>query len=108
MALAAQNTTGEIRPEGRPDKLDDSSSLSQAQRAKRNGVGIDTQKKLDKLARCFHDLHEQVKAGTLSVHRASIHAGFVKEGPMLDTRQKVWTTAATAARQSLHRELRST
>jgi hypothetical protein len=99
MALAAQNTTGEILPEGRPDKLDDSSSLSQAQRAKRNGVGIDTQKKLDKLARDFPDLHEEVKADRLTVHRASLQAGFVKEGTILDKLKNLWGKASPEERE---------
>jgi hypothetical protein len=40
-----------------------------------------SQTKLDRLARDFPDLHEEVKADYLTVHRASIQAGFIREAP---------------------------
>ena len=50
----------------------------QDRRASSLGIGLTTQKKLDRLARDFPDLHERVKAGELSVNAAAVQAGIVK------------------------------
>jgi hypothetical protein len=53
----------------------------QTERAEQNGISRRTQIKLDRLARERPDLHERVKAGELSAHRAAIEAGFIKDNP---------------------------
>jgi hypothetical protein len=80
MALAAQQTTGKDAPTKQGERIDlvDSTKLNQSARAEQNGVSRFTQKRLDRLARDFTALHEEVKAGHLSVHRASIQAGFIR------------------------------
>jgi hypothetical protein len=86
---AAQETTGGVLPRGNPtgnnqhDARDEEtgnlpvSSESQPARAARNGIGERTQRKLDRLARDHPELHERVKAGDLTPHRASVLAGIV-------------------------------
>jgi methylphosphotriester-DNA--protein-cysteine methyltransferase len=76
--------------------------LGQVERANKNGVSRQTQIKIDRLARDFHDLHEEVKAGKLSVHRASIQAGFVRERTVLDKLQRLWTKASQQERARYH------
>jgi hypothetical protein len=71
---------------------------SQAERAKSSGVSRRSQQKLDRLARDFPDLHEQVKQGKLSPHRAGILAGFRKEPSALDLLKKAWEKATEAER----------
>jgi len=51
----------------------------QAARAKENGVSVYTQRKLDRLARDYPELHAKVSAGEMSVNKAAKAAGFVKE-----------------------------
>src|SRR4051812_18842773 len=72
IAEAAKQTTGDVLPSHRLKEVDKLSTSSQPQRAQQNGIGIVMQKKLDRLARDLPPLHEEVKAGNLSVHRASI------------------------------------
>jgi hypothetical protein len=69
----------------------------QVERARQNGISRAQQQKLDRLARDFHDLHEKVKAGKLTIHRASIQAGFVKEGTILDKLKNLWGKASQTA-----------
>jgi hypothetical protein len=86
MQHAAQQTTGEVRPEGRPKKLGKLPSLSQQERAKEHNISPRTQRKLDKLARLRPDLLAQVRAGELSVNRACIVAGYGKALPLFPPR----------------------
>ena len=99
-ALAAQQTTGEVLPAGRSKEIDKLSISSQPQRAQQNGVGVVAQKKLDRLARDYPVLHEEVKAGHLSVHRAGIQAGFVKVCSPLNLLKRDWGKASHEERES--------
>jgi len=47
MRAAKNPENGNVLPEGRPKKLGNLPSLSQAERAKQNGISLRTQKKLD-------------------------------------------------------------
>jgi hypothetical protein len=86
--LAAVNTTGEEKlPVGNPtganqhqakEEIDKLSNSSQSQRARENGVGHVTQKKIDRLARDFPEYHAKVRAGELSVHGACVAAGIAQ------------------------------
>lgn len=76
--LAAQGTTGNTRPEGRPKNNANCTVNSLDERAKENDVSRRTQIKLDHLARDFPAHHERVKAGELSVHAACVEAGIAK------------------------------
>jgi len=69
VAEAAKQTTGEVLPRGGDKRSEDAQSiadsaidLSQKDRAKENGISLDSQKKLDVVARERPDLHAQVKA----------------------------------------------
>jgi hypothetical protein len=74
---------------GRP-KIDNLSILPQAVRAEQNGIGIVTQKKLDRLARDYPKLLERVRAGELSAHRAALEAGFISEPTPVETALRAW------------------
>jgi hypothetical protein len=88
---AAAATTGEVLPADgyvadRIEPTDETDKrkgrqivhpISQRERAKGNGIGVVTQKKLDRIARDHPELHEKVKAGELSVNGAAIEAGFI-------------------------------
>lgn len=76
---AADATTGEVLPEGRPEKLGNLPSFSQESRAQQAGISPRSQRKLDKLARLRPDLFERVRAEGLAVSRACILAGWEKE-----------------------------
>jgi hypothetical protein len=76
---AAEETDGEVAPRGRPAKETGILPVYQEQRAARNGVGVRTQRQLDRLARDFPDLHGKVCSGDMSCHQAAVKAGFVKE-----------------------------
>jgi hypothetical protein len=54
------------------------SGTSQKEKARQNGVRRDTQQKLDRLARDFKALHEEVKAGKLSVFMGQTSTEFAK------------------------------
>ena len=68
MAVAAQQTTGEVRTRGNPtgnnqhqqreEEIGNLPISSQSQRARENDIGARTQRKLDRLARDFPALHE--------------------------------------------------
>lgn len=83
---AREPTTGQRGKDGprAKDNCTDSCQLGYRDRAKQNGVSRDTQYRLDRLARDFPRLHKQVCSGKLSVNRAAIQAGFVKEPTRLD------------------------
>jgi hypothetical protein len=102
---AAAKTTGDVLPEGRPKKLGKLPSLSQAERAKQNGISPRTQKKLDRLARDSPDLHEKVKRGEMKPHRAAIEAGFVKEATPLTLLKREWAKASADEQQQFLRWL---
>lgn len=77
---ATEAATGKVLPKGKVNQYAPSvPQITEPQRvrAARAGVGTRTQEKIDRLARDFPVLHEQVKAGALSVNAAAIEAGFV-------------------------------
>lgn len=57
-------------------------------RASQNCVHRHTQRKLDRLSKDRPDLLERVCSGELSVNRAAIEAGIVKQQSSLDTAKK--------------------
>jgi hypothetical protein len=65
----AAETDGEVVPQGRPTKEKGNLPVYQTERALRNGVGIRTQRQLDRLARDFPDLHGKVCSGEMSSHQ---------------------------------------
>lgn len=93
VAEAAQQTSGETLPPHRPPKEVAESTTSQVDRARARGVSLDTQKKLDRLARDFPSLHAQVAAGELSCHRAAVQAGIVRLPSALDLLKRIWARA---------------
>lgn len=93
-AAAANPETGKVLPRGGDQKSEQSKSMSkldidtQAERAQQNGIGRQTQIKLDALARQAPELLEQVKEGRLSAHAAAIEAGIVKVPSNLEKAKK--------------------
>jgi hypothetical protein len=100
---AAENTTGDVLPEGRPAAERTKLVRSLGERATSNGVSKAQQQKLDALARRAPALLEQVKAGELSTHRACIQAGIVKVPSPLDKAKKAFTMLNKAQRQQFER-----
>jgi hypothetical protein len=81
---AAQKTTGEILPaDGSVNQhnIEEASKICapQSQRAKESGISHYTQRKLDWLARKAPEQLQRVQNGEVSVHRACIQAGHIKE-----------------------------
>jgi len=83
---AAANTTGKTQDRGGDRKSEEYQEStanfaidSQATRAEQAGVSHYTQRKLDRLARDYPELHGKVKAGELTVHAASKEAGIEAE-----------------------------
>jgi hypothetical protein len=76
---AAQATTGEVRPEGRPRKVADETVqiAPLPERAAAAGISRRSQAKLDALARRDPSLLDEVRAGRLSAHAAAVKAGIV-------------------------------
>ena len=58
---------------------DNLSNATQKARAKENGVHRKTQEKLDRLAKDRPDLLAMVRFNQMSVNKAAIQAGFVKQ-----------------------------
>lgn len=71
---------------------------SQVSRAASNGVHKNTQLKLDRLAKDRPDLLEKVCSGQLSVNRAAIQAGIVKQLSNLDLIKKQWLRLSESER----------
>lgn len=69
--------------------------LRQSQRAKNNGVGIRTQRKLDHLAKHFPDICRLVAEGQLTVAAATRAANIEKELIPLQLVQRAWRKANT-------------
>jgi hypothetical protein len=84
--LPPGNSTGSNQYKAKEETSIIDISLQPA-RAEKNGVGLRTQIKLDRIARERPDLHEEVQAGHLTIHRVSIQAGFVKEASLLSHAQ---------------------
>lgn len=97
---AAANTTGEVRPQGRPSKNSDNDKLakfaskSKAARASENGISHYTQQKLDRLASEHPKLMDQVRAGELSAHAAAVQAGIVRIPTPLEQLKRIWKKAS--------------
>jgi hypothetical protein len=92
IAASKEPETGKVLPEGgdqRSEKKrslhESGSDLSQKERAKKNGISYDSQQKLDWLARNAPEHLERVRNGEISVHRACIQAGYIKE-----RRRAIW------------------
>jgi hypothetical protein len=104
MRLANEQTTGKVLPEGGDQKSEERKSLlklssdSQAHRAEQFGISRSSQQKLDRLARDFPDLFNQVKQGKLSIDRAGKEAGFVKTLTPLDKLTREWKKASETER----------
>jgi hypothetical protein len=61
--------------------------IGQGERAKKAGIGRQTQIKLS-LARRRPDLLEEVRAGRMTTHRAAVQAGIVKQDSPFETARK--------------------
>lgn len=106
---AAQRTTGQVLPSDgsvHPANASQFANHTQSQRAKANGVSKRTQEKLDRLAREFPELHEQVKAGIKSCHAACKEAGFVRDPTPLQQIQRIWQKASSRQRREIKAWLR--
>ena len=64
------------------------------------GISRYQQITLARLARDFPILHEGVKAGNLTVHRASINEGFVREAPPWGVLKHAWGKASLEEQES--------
>lgn len=94
---AAERTTGDVLPADgykAPDNhgfaICEPVKESQAERAKANGVSKRTQEKLDALARQDSAQLERIKEGKVSVHRACIESGIIKEPSPLEQIKRLW------------------
>jgi hypothetical protein len=97
-AQARQRFIAESTSQGERTDFDNLSKSKQADRAKHNGIGIVSQRKLDYLAGHAPALLAQVQAGELSMHKAYLLA---KEQPAdipLRTLHRVWRKVAPADR----------
>jgi hypothetical protein len=105
IAASKEPDTGKVLSEGAPvgnrnaakDKkpLDDSSScLSQQSRAKENEISLDSQKKLDKLARYQPLLLDKVKNKELTLNKACVLSGYVKTETPLNLLKRAWGKAS--------------
>lgn len=100
MAAASDEGTGEVLQRGGDRKSDNHKSIgnlpidSQVIKARQNGIGERTQRKLDHVARFRPDLLECVKAGELSADKAYKIARDIKDPTALDKLQKLWQQAA--------------
>jgi hypothetical protein len=75
---AAQETSGNVLPQGNStERHQQTKDLRQQNRARKHGISIATQHRLDWLARHRPDLLKQVQDGTLSVYAAAVQAGFL-------------------------------
>lgn len=75
---AAEATTGDVLPSDgsvHPGNARKFSELTQSKRGAKAGVSDRTQRKLDRLKREFPELHAEIVAGRMSVHRAAVEAG---------------------------------
>jgi hypothetical protein len=90
---------GKVLPEGNTPTAQ-IAQLSQTGRAGQNGISRRTQQKLDRLARDFPLLLEKVQQGEVSVHRACIRAGLVKEVTSLEVIKRHWKKLSAAERRA--------
>jgi hypothetical protein len=66
-------------------------AIAQKKRAEENGISRATQQNLDWLARYAPGHLKRVQNGALSVHRACIQAGHIKEVTSLQAGTRAWT-----------------
>lgn len=103
---AARRTTGEVLPRGRqPESNPEFKDLTQAERARQNGVSLAQQERLDALARKAPNLHERVQTGELSCHAACIAAGIVRVPTPLDILRRAWARASEDERAQFLKEV---
>lgn len=92
---AAGETTGETIPvHANQYTVDRQIVYPQSERAKQNGIGVVTQKKLDHLARNRPDLLQHVKTGELSADKAYKISRGIKDPTPLDKLKKEWRKAS--------------
>lgn len=110
IAEAARATTGEVLP-ARGDHRSEQSECKlhpeqkAAARAAQAGVSVRTQRKLDALARKAPGQLGRVRAGEVSVHRACVEAGLVKEPTALDLLRRSWKNATPRQREAFLAEV---
>jgi hypothetical protein len=76
------------------------------QRAEENGVSMDTQAKLDALARQAPELLAKVQAGEMSCHRACVEAGIVREPTPVERIEREFRRLGRRVRQQVLQRLR--
>ena len=99
--------TGSGPQGGRPTKQETTNLvvLTQEDRARQNGIGRESQRKLDYLAGHTEDLYHAVQSGTLSIHAAYQRAkGYVPETP-LEALRRAWCQASPAEQRQFLAEV---
>lgn len=97
---AARKTTGQVLPRGSHASTSDIDT--QAERARKNGIGLRTQKKLDWLARCRPDLLKLVAGGVLSADLAYCQARELPGcGDMAQRIRRLWEWASDAEKEQI-------
>jgi hypothetical protein len=86
--VARQTSQGE-----RSDILESGKS-TQRVRANQNGIGLDSQRKLDYLASHHPALLAHVQAGEVSIHKAYVQARALPERTPLDVLRRAWRQAS--------------
>ena len=89
-AEAKRQLVAEKTHQGERTDFDNVSKLSQPARAKHNGIGIVSQRRLDHLAASEPALLAAVQAGTLSISRAYQLAKGIQPETPLTTLHRVW------------------
>lgn len=96
------NPTGSNQHKKESSAEEDSSQVS---RAKKNGVGIQTQVYLDRLAKDRPDLLKKVDAGELKPKTAARMAGIVKDKTALEWLRHWWEKATSKEKRSFLSEI---
>jgi hypothetical protein len=105
---AAQYTTGETLPKGRPETNGQFVYLSRSARAVAAGISSNTQKKLDNLARKAPEVMKDLKAGKYrSVHAAEKAAGLVKVETPLEQLLRLWKKTPLKDRREFLRSIKT-
>jgi hypothetical protein len=103
--LAAQETTGTVLPQGNSADRHEQQQLRLHHRAKKHGISIATQNRLDHLARQRPDLLAKVQDGEMSVYAAAVEAGILT--PRVTVLLDPGKAARTLARKMTPDQLRA-
>ena len=95
-------TTGYVLGKGRPVNPQ-FADLTQAERAKRNGISQRQQEKLDAIARKSKSLLKKVQAGKLSVHAAYKEVGNINDPTPFETVERLWPKLTPEQKDKIRR-----